>query len=128
MKDSDAVKITINLYMGKVMFQVLTLIRLYVESLGLSPNCFDASLVDEPSALLRLLNFDAICSDVDARVYACGVHSDYGMITIRLTNDSDGLQICDIRGCQEWVPVLTIPGCFIVNIGDMLKQWKNGMY
>ena len=81
MKDSDAVKITINLYMGKVMFQVLTLIRLYVESLGLSPNCFDASLVDEPSALLRLSYIDAICSDVDAGVYACGAHSDYGIFS-----------------------------------------------
>ena len=70
-----------NIYMGKVMFQALTLIRLIVESLGLSPNCFDASLVDEPSALLRLSYIDAICSDVDAGVYACGAHSDYGIFS-----------------------------------------------
>ena len=96
--------------------------------MGLPANYFDASLVDEPLALLRLLHYDTISSDIDAGVYACGAHSDYGMITILLTDENDGLQIYDKRGSKEWVPIPTIPGCFIVNIGDMLEQWTNGMY
>ena len=128
MKDPEAFKITMKTYMNKAMFLALTVIRLIAESLGLPPNYFDASLVNEPLALLRLLHYDAVRSDVESGVYACGAHSDYGMVTILLTDESDGLQINDKRGCQEWVPIPTVPGCFIVNIGDMLEQWSNGMY
>lgn len=128
MKDPEAFKITMKSYMDKVMFLALTVIRLIAESLGLPSNYFDASLVHEPLALLRLLHYDATSSDVDAGVYACGAHSDYGMITILLTDENDGLQIFDKRGCMEWVPIPTVPDCFIVNIGDMLEQWTNGLY
>jgi isopenicillin N synthase-like dioxygenase len=128
MKDPGAFKTTMKTYLDQVMSLALSITRLIAESLGLPPNYFDAAFETEPMATLRLLHYEATRSDTDAGIYACGAHSDYGMVTILLTDENDGLQIYDKRGCQEWVAVPTIPGCFVVNLGDMLEQWTNGMY
>jgi isopenicillin N synthase-like dioxygenase len=128
MKDHENFKATMLNYMEQVMALTLSISRLIAESLGLPATFFDASLTKEPMATLRLLHYEATTSNTDAGIYACGAHSDYGMITILLTDENDGLQIYDKRGCQEWISVPTMPGCFVVNLGDMLEQWTNGMY
>ena len=128
MKNHNKFKTTMLTYMEKVMALTLSVSRLIAESLGLPADFFDASLVHEPMASLRLLHYEATPSDTDAGIYACGAHSDYGMITILLTDENDGLQIFDKRGCQEWISVPTVPGCFVVNLGDMLEQWTNQKY
>jgi isopenicillin N synthase-like dioxygenase len=128
MNDHETFKTTMLEYMDKVMTLTLTISSLIAESLGLPANYFDSSLAHEPMATLRLLHYDTTISNIDTGIYACGAHSDYGMITILLTDENDGLQIYDQRGCQEWINVPTIPDCFVVNLGDMLQQWTNGMY
>ena len=128
MNDHNQFKTTMLSYMEKVMDLTLSISRLIAESLGLPADFFDASLAHEPMASLRLLHYEAKPSDTDAGVYACGAHSDYGMITILLTDENDGLEIYDKRGCQEWISVPTVAGCFVVNLGDMLEQWTNQKY
>ena len=128
MKDPDLFRTTIVTYMDKVMVLSLIVTRLIAESLGLPSNFFDDCLLNEPLSSLRLIHYEATVSNPTAGVYACGEHTDFGMITILLTDENDGLEIYDKRGCKEWVPIPTRPGCFIVNLGDMLEQWTNGLY
>ena len=80
---------------------------------------------DPASTFLRLLHYSAEPSDVDAGVYGCGAHSDYGMITLLLTDDNPGLQV--LKG-GEWVDVPPKEGAFVVNIGDMFERWTNGKF
>jgi hypothetical protein len=48
-----------------------------------------------------------------------GSHTDYGMLTLLRTDDVPGLQI-HVGG--RWLDVPPLPGCFIVNLGDMLER------
>ena len=42
-----------------------------------------------------------------------------------MTDGTPGLQL-DKKG--EWVSVRQLPNVYIVNIGDMLERWSNGLY
>eukprot|EP00957_Ditylum_brightwellii_P038831 2934920-Ditylum_brightwellii.AAC.1 len=53
----------------------------------------------------------------------CGAHTDYGLFTILSQDDIGGLQI--LNGGGEWIKATPIPGSFVINVGDMMNQWKN---
>ena len=103
----------------------LHIVRLLALSLNLPKHYFD-SMFDDPMAALRLLHYGPKQSDPQKGIYACGAHSDYGMITILLTDDNPGLQI--FTKDKEWVDVPPMKGAFVVNLGDMLERWSNGLY
>jgi hypothetical protein len=52
-----------------------------------------------------------------------GAHTDYGVLTILLADRVPGLEIVAPGG--DWVGVQPEPGCFLVNLGDLLAQWTN---
>ncbi|MCO5586756.1 hypothetical protein L7F22_040698 [Adiantum nelumboides] len=56
-----------------------------------------------------------------------GAHTDYGLITL-VNQDAEpcALQVRNQAGNWIWAP--PIPEAFVVNIGDMLKIFSNGLY
>lgn len=86
------------------------------------PADFFASLLAEPTTLLRLIKYSLQPSDPASGVYGTGPHTDYGLVTLLATNGVSGLQI-NLNG--EWLPVPTIPGHLIVNLGDCLQRITN---
>jgi len=58
---------------------------------------------------------------------SCGEHTDYGCLTI-LNQDSTRCALQVLRKDGEWVYANPIPGAFVVNIGDMIETWTNGLY
>jgi isopenicillin N synthase-like dioxygenase len=48
------------------------------------------------------------------------------MLTIFKQDDVGGLEVRGEDG--KWIPVLPIPGTFVINLGDMLEVWTNGSY
>ena len=52
-----------------------------------------------------------------------GAHTDYGVLTILYADVVPGLEIVAPSG--EWVGVQPEPGCYLVNLGDLLAQWTN---
>ncbi|KAF7816419.1 protein SRG1-like [Senna tora] len=71
------------------------------------------------------MNYYPFCSKPEL-VLGISPHSDGGSITILLQDDYiTGLQI---RHQGQWVPVKPLPGAFVVNIGDALQMWSNGVY
>jgi len=119
-------------YMQDVTQLSRTIVQLLAESLDLAPTFFDDAFRDQPLAVLRLLHYSATQSAPQDGVYACGAHSDYGMITVLLTDTEPGLEILDRRsgssGEPTWIPVPPRPHHLVVNLGDMLERWTNGRY
>ncbi|CAN8289932.1 unnamed protein product [Cochlearia groenlandica] len=104
--------------------------RLLALALDLDVNYFDKpEMLGKPIATMRLLRYQGI-SDPSKGIYACGAHSDFGMMTLLATDGVMGLQICKDKNAkpQKWEYVPPIRGAFIVNLGDMLERWSNGFF
>lgn len=123
--DCDTFRKTMERYFeeaGSVGFRVVQLLAL---AIGVDGHFFDDAFQD-PMAVLRLLHYAKEESNPEDGVYACGAHSDYGMITLLLTDENPGLQI--LTKNNEWIDVPPRPGAFVVNLGDMLERWTNGLF
>jgi isopenicillin N synthase-like dioxygenase len=90
--------------------------------LGLPENHFDSRL-DRPMAILRLLRYPP---PVGTGHVGAGEHTDYGNLTLLLTDEAGGLEVRTRDG--QWLAVAHEPGSFIVNIGDCLMRWTNDVY
>jgi len=91
-------------------FRVTQLLALALE---LNPHYFDPYF-QEPMGFIRLLHYAKETSNPENGVFACGAHSDYGMITLLLTDHQPGLQI-HYKG--DWVDAPPRPNAFVVNLG-----------
>lgn len=85
---------------------------------------FFAPFIDAPVSALRALNYPAQSRPPKADQLRAGAHSDYGSLTILLPQaGSRGLEIFTPQG--NWREVPTVPGAFIINIGDLMARWTN---
>ncbi|KAJ4868679.1 2-oxoglutarate (2OG) and Fe(II)-dependent oxygenase superfamily protein [Raphanus sativus] len=82
------------------------------------------------SLVVRLLRYPGEVISWDVETYGASAHSDYGMVTLLLTDGVPGLQVCRDKSRQPrvWEDVPGIRGAFIVNIGDMMERWTNGLF
>lgn len=58
--------------------------------------------------------------------YGVAPHTDFGVLTVLCQDEVGGLQVQDAQG--RWVDAPPIPGTFVVNVGDLLSRWTNGVY
>lgn len=90
-----------------------------------APEDFFKDKFNNPVALIRLLHYNERKSDINNGVYACGAHSDYGLVTFLITDGVPGLELL-ING--QWIEVPQIENSFVVNLGDMLEIYSNGKF
>jgi isopenicillin N synthase-like dioxygenase len=94
-------------------------------AVGLSlPADFFAVRCAEPHAQLRLLHYLQV-PDTGEDVYSVGRHSDYETVTILAQDNAGGLKVWGPQ--EEWIDVPPLEGAFIVNAGDMMPRWTNGL-
>jgi isopenicillin N synthase-like dioxygenase len=97
--------------------------RLFALGLGLPENYFDAML-DHSLSALRLLFYPPITQEPEPGQLRAGAHSDFGSLTILLTDAAlGGLQVLSKSGA--WIDVPYVPGAFVLNIGDLMERWTN---
>ena len=100
-----------------------TLMRIFALGLGLDESFFD-NKIDRHISRLRIRNYPAQTTKPLPGQLRAGAHSDYGSLTILAAEDRPGgLQVCNAAG--DWIDVPVIPGCLIVNIGDLMARWTN---
>ncbi len=65
---------------------------------------------------------------VDESVGRFGVapHTDFGVLTLLLQDNSGGLQVKSKSG--EWIEAPPIDGTLVCNIGDLLARWSNNRF
>ncbi|MEM6375516.1 MAG: 2-oxoglutarate and iron-dependent oxygenase domain-containing protein [Pseudomonadota bacterium] len=78
-----------------------------------------------PTSQLRMLRY--VPNDLPATSNVVGIdaHSDFECFTI-LLQGGPGLQVMNAE--DVWIEAPPIPGCFIVNIGDIFETWSGGQF
>ena len=99
--------------------------RAIAADLGL-PESFFADKLDAPMATLRLLNYPPMPAAVETAQLGAGEHTDYGNITLLMTDEVGGLEVRARDGA--WIKAPVIPHAFVCNIGDSLMRWTNDIY
>lgn len=87
---------------------------------------FFAPLLAKPMAHMRVLHYPSQDGPIDERQIGIGAHSDYECFTILCTDDVPALQV--LNGAGEWIQAPPLPGCFIVNVGDLMARWTNDYF
>jgi isopenicillin N synthase-like dioxygenase len=98
------------------------LMSLLARGLGLPPGFFADKTADGPNAL-RAINYPARDRPPLPGQQRAGAHTDYGTVTILRQDAVGGLEVLDRAG--HWAGVESVPGAFVVNIGDLMARWTN---
>ncbi|KAF2449411.1 Clavaminate synthase-like protein [Karstenula rhodostoma CBS 690.94] len=82
--------------------------------------------------VMRLIGYPKLTTPVspDAPItsLSCGEHTDYGCVTLLLTDPTPGALQVLLKDGTTWLNADPIPGAFVVNIGDMIERWTNGLW
>lgn len=121
--DDAGFKTAVGAYYAAVAGLARRLFGGFALALGLPQDHFETHLTAPPSQL-RMIHypFDLHASPDQQGI---GAHTDYEFFTL-LQGTAPGLEV--LNGEGEWIDAPPIPGAFVVNIGDMLEAWTNGVF
>jgi isopenicillin N synthase-like dioxygenase len=97
------------------------ILGIIARSLGLEAGWFEPH-VDRGNSILRAIHYPPI-GDGDTPAVRAARHEDINLITLLIGSNEAGLEILARDG--SWVPVTSIPGTIVVNVGDMMKRLSN---
>lgn len=100
------------------------LVPLFAAALEMPTNFFDEAFTT-PQYRLRMTHYPAI-ADQSASGFGISPHVDTTFCTI-LAQDRPGLTIFDERR-SGWIKVPLLENAFIVNSGELLRQWTNDRF
>jgi isopenicillin N synthase-like dioxygenase len=101
------------------------LMRLLARSLDLPADWF-APFHIRPTMTLRIIKYPPHPADALDNQLGAGAHTDWGGITLLAQDDAGGLEVRNAAG--HWIQAPPIPGTLIVNLGDLVARWTNGVY
>ncbi len=113
------------LYFANVKGLGFNLLRAFAKSLGLDESFF-LNHYNNPTILMRMLHYPPQSQISEAGSIGAYPHSDYGVITVLAQDPSGGLELQKADG--SWISAPYIPDTFVVNIGDLMARWTNGVY
>jgi isopenicillin N synthase-like dioxygenase len=102
----------------------LSVLRGVAQSIGAPRNAFDAGF-ETPMALLRGNYYPQRPDWAGAKDFGIATHTDYGCLTLLATDGSPGLEVRKRGG--GWIPISTEPGTFVINFGEMMEAWTDGV-
>jgi isopenicillin N synthase-like dioxygenase len=112
-------------YQRSALDAAMLVLRGLALALGLSAGYFERVMRD-PWCSLRLLHYPPAPGGLGDDQLGCGAHSDYGLITLLLTDGVAGLEVRNRDG--DWLSAAAPPGSLVVNLGDLLARWTNDRY
>lgn len=92
--------------------------------MGLRSDWF-ADKINYGNSILRPIHYPPIEQAVPGAVRAAR-HEDINLITLLIGSREQGLEI--LTRDERWIPVSTLPGTIVVNVGDMLQRLTNHVY
>ncbi|KAF2203571.1 Clavaminate synthase-like protein [Delitschia confertaspora ATCC 74209] len=83
--------------------------------------------------VMRLIGYPPLENQVGSREegdieeFSCGAHTDYGCLTLLLSDPTPSALQVQLRD-GTWMNADPIKGAFVINIGDMIERWTNGVW
>jgi isopenicillin N synthase-like dioxygenase len=112
-------------YIQQLLALARRLMQLLALSLQLPEDYFDASSAS-PMLTLRMIRYPPQPADADEQTFGAGAHTDWGALTLLAQDSHGGLEVCLPDG--RWLEAPALEGCLVVNLGDMIPRWTNGLY
>ncbi|WP_299452278.1 2-oxoglutarate and iron-dependent oxygenase domain-containing protein [uncultured Pigmentiphaga sp.] len=81
---------------------------------------------NDPMSMMRLLHYPPQEPNEPGDHIGVRPHTDNGVFTILSQDETGGLEILGKSG--EWIAVPPIPGSFVINVGEMMKLWSDGIF
>lgn len=95
-------------------------------SLDAGPEFFRARY-ERPLARGQLVYYPpSSAADEAEERFGVAPHTDFGVLTFLMQDNSGGLQVRLRSG--EWIEAPPIPGTLVCNIGDLLQRWSNDRF
>jgi isopenicillin N synthase-like dioxygenase len=107
-------------YYGRADRLVHRITSLMAQALGMPADFFEP-FTNHSMDTLRVNWFEGD-EVVQPNQFGIGAHTDYGVTTLLLADQSPGLQVY-LDG--EWRPVVPVEGALLVNLGDLMARWTN---
>jgi len=111
-------------YYNKVDALGYELLKLFELALGMSEGTLKQFFKKDMNSL-RLLHYPPQAPDQEGEHLGARAHTDTNAFTILVQDNNGGLEIKNLEG--EWVGVPPIDGTFVVNVGEVLKVWTDGV-
>lgn len=105
--------------LGELADQILQLLAI---GLGLAPDHFESLFGEQPMSLTKMIHYPPT-PDGGAGVNA---HHDTGFVTLLQPGPTAGLQVLNPN--DQWIDVPTVPGAFVVNLGEMLQAMTGNYF
>lgn len=100
----------------------VTLLRSWAEALGAPSDTFDAAFAGDASPHLKIARYPGRARTEGTQ--GVGAHKDLGVLTLLYVEDGKGGLQVEKDG--EWIDAPSVPGAFVVNIGELLEIATNG--
>lgn len=115
---------TVSSYYDAVFALGLRMLDALAHELGVDPADLRRHIT-APTSQLRMLRYVPNELPMSADVVGIDAHSDFECFTI-LLQGGPGLQV--MNADDYWMEAPPVPGCFIVNIGDIFETWSGGEF
>src|SRR2546429_238747 len=79
-----------------------------------------------PRPTLARLHYPPQKGRITSARIGAGAHTDFGCLTMLAQDPVGGLQARNSAGA--WVDAPYVPDSFVLNIGDMMERWTNGVF
>ncbi|MGI9570249.1 MAG: isopenicillin N synthase family dioxygenase, partial [Desulfobulbia bacterium] len=100
-----------------------SILPIYAVALGQSADFFDSHYTD-PVLWSRNAHYPAV--EAEENQYGIAPHSDHSCLTLLPISEVPGLQVLTPAG--DWLDVKYIEGGIVVNTGEFLNRWSNGVF
>ncbi|MEW9918631.1 isopenicillin N synthase family dioxygenase [Marimonas sp. MJW-29] len=102
----------------------MEVLRGVAASVDIPADVFEGAF-DAPMALLGGNFYPSRPAWAGAKDFGIATHTDYGCLTLLATDGSPGLEVRKRGG--GWIPVSAPPGEFVINFGEMMEMWSDGV-
>lgn len=100
----------------------MRILRALAISLGSPEDIFDEAFAERPSAFIKVVRYPGESNPEPKQ--GVGAHRDGGVLTLLLVEPGKGGLQVEYNG--EWIDAPSVPGAFVVNIGEMLELATSG--